>query len=129
LSSFGRNLGIAFQMIDDVLDYSAKQATLGKTVGDDLREGKVTLPVLLSYRRGNEEERIFWKRVIEDLDQNDDDLRQAIAYMTKHNSLVDTVTRARHYGDMAKDALAIFPDNTARKALTDVVDFCIERAY
>lgn len=129
LSSYGRNLGIAFQMIDDVLDYSAKQATLGKTVGDDLREGKVTLPVLLSYRRGTPEERIFWKRVIEDLEQNDNDLDQAIAYMTKHNALADTVTRARHYGDMAKDALALFPDNTARKALTDIVDFCIDRAY
>ena len=129
LASYGRNLGIAFQMIDDALDYSAKQATLGKTVGDDMREGKITLPVLLSYRRGNDEERLFWKRVIEDLDQKDDDLDQAIAYMAKHNALDDTITRARHYGDMAKDALAIFPDNTARKALTDIVDFCIERAY
>lgn len=129
LSSYGRNLGIAFQMIDDVLDYSAKQATLGKTVGDDLREGKITLPVLLSYRRGNEEERSFWKRVIEDLDQTGSDLDQAIAYMTKHNALEDTISRARHYGDMAKDALAIFPENAARKALYDIVDFCIERAY
>lgn len=129
LSSYGRNLGIAFQMIDDVLDYSAKQATLGKTVGDDLREGKVTLPVLLSYRRGNDEERLFWKRVIEDLDQEDGDLDQAIAYMTKHGALEDTIARARHYGDMAKDALAIFPENTAHKALSDIVDFCIERAY
>lgn len=129
LASYGRNLGIAFQMVDDVLDYSAKQATMGKAVGDDFKEGKITLPVLLAYRRGNDQEKLFWKKVIENLDQNDSDLDQAIAYMTKHNSLSDTLLRARHYGEMAKDALAIFPDNDVRKALYGIIDFCLERAY
>ena len=73
LRSYGRNLGIAFQLVDDALDYSGKQALLGKSVGDDFREGKITLPVVLSYRRGNAEERNFWKRTLEDGDSREDD--------------------------------------------------------
>ena len=129
LESFGLNLGIAFQLVDDVLDFSAKQATLGKTIGDDFAEGKVTLPIILAYRRGNEEERDFWRRTIERLDQKDGDLDYAIYLMERHNSLADTVARARHYGAVARDALAIFPDAEAREALLRVVDFCIERAH
>lgn len=129
LKSYGKNLGIVFQLVDDVLDFSAEQAKLGKSVGDDFREGKVTLPIVLAFRRGDETERTFWRRTIEELDQNDNDLKKAIDLMNKHNALHDTVERARHYGAMAKDALAIFPDDIYRKALTDIVDFCINRAY
>tara|TARA_B100000513_G_scaffold25223_1_gene9723 strand:- start:247 stop:1263 length:1017 start_codon:yes stop_codon:yes gene_type:complete len=129
LLSYGTNLGIAFQLIDDVLDYSAKQAELGKTVGDDFREGKVSLPAILAFNRGDEDERAFWRRTLEDLDQNDDDLKKAIELMTKHHALSDTVDRARHYGAVARDALGIFPDNPQKLALLELVDFCIERAY
>ncbi|MCK5424658.1 MAG: polyprenyl synthetase family protein, partial [Emcibacter sp.] len=129
LKSYGKNLGIVFQLIDDVLDFSAEQEKLGKSIGDDFREGKVTLPIVLAYLRGNDEERNFWRRTIEELDQKDDDLSRAIDLMTKHNALNDTIERARHYGAIAKDALAIFPDDDTRKALTDIVDFCINRAY
>ncbi|MCF8475009.1 MAG: polyprenyl synthetase family protein [Emcibacter sp.] len=129
LKSYGKNLGIVFQLIDDVLDFSAEQKKLGKSVGDDFREGKVTLPIVLAFRRGNTTEREFWCRTIEELEQNDDDLKKAINLMKKHNALSDTVERARHYGSIAKDALAIFPDDEYRKALTDIVDFCINRAY
>jgi len=129
LESFGMNLGIAFQLIDDVLDYSAKQAQLGKTVGDDFREGKVTLPVILAWRRGSEEERNFWRRTVERLDQTEDDIETAIGLMTKHRSLNDTVERARHYAAIAKDSLGIFPDGDMKAAMLEVVDFCVERAY
>lgn len=129
LESFGMNLGIAFQLIDDVLDYSAKQAQLGKTVGDDFREGKVTLPVILAWRRGSEEERDFWRRTVERLDQTEDDIETAIGLMTKHRSLTDTVERARHYASIAKDSLGIFPDGDMKAAMLEVVDFCVERAY
>jgi octaprenyl-diphosphate synthase len=129
LESFGMNLGIAFQLIDDVLDYSAKQAQLGKTVGDDFREGKVTLPVILAWRRGSEEERDFWRRTVERLDQTEDDIETAIGLMTKHRSLNDTVERARHYAAIAKDSLGIFPDGDMKAAMLEVVDFCVERAY
>ncbi len=129
LEGYGLNLGIAFQLIDDVLDYSARQAELGKTIGDDFREGKITLPVILAFRRGSEEERQFWKRTVEDMNQGEADLARAIELMARHGSLRDTVERARHYGAIARDALGIFPDGPVKRILLDVVDFCIERAY
>lgn len=129
LEAYGRNLGIAFQLIDDALDYSSRQATMGKNVGDDFREGKITLPVILAYRRGDDDEREFWKRTMQAVRQQDGDLEHALAVLNKHGTLSATVERARHYGEMAKDALAIFPDNDAKSAMIDVVDFCIERAY
>ncbi len=130
LESFGRNLGIAFQLADDALDYSAKQATLGKSVGDDFREGKITLPVILAYRRSDAEERTFWRRTLESVDQQQDgDLDRAIGLMTKYNALADTLTRAHHYGAMAKDALRLFAPSPTREALTAIVDFSIDRAF
>ena len=129
LECYGLNLGIAFQLIDDVLDYSARQTDLGKTIGDDFREGKITLPVILAFRRGNEEERQFWKRTVEQMEQRDGDLVRAMELMTRHGSLRDTVERARHYGAIARDGLGIFPDGAVKRILLDVVDFCIERAY
>ena len=101
LDTFGLNLGIAFQLIDDVLDYSAKQAQLGKSIGDDFREGKITLPIILAFRRGNDEERVFWRRTLEKLEQEDGDLETAISFLEKQNALSDTVERARHYGAIA----------------------------
>ncbi|MEE9317183.1 MAG: polyprenyl synthetase family protein, partial [Rhodospirillales bacterium] len=129
LDSFGMNLGIAFQMIDDVLDYSAKQATLGKSIGDDFKEGKMSLPVILSFRRGDDEDRAFWRRTVEDLDQNEGDFEHALHLMEKHNALEDSVERARHYGAIARDALGIFSDRAEKSAFNELIDFCIERAY
>jgi octaprenyl-diphosphate synthase len=129
LESYGLNLGIAFQLIDDVLDYSARQAELGKTIGDDFREGKITLPVILAFRRGDEEERAFWRRTLESLDQRDTDLAHGIELMERHNALRDTVARAGHYGAIARDALGLFPDGPEKQALLEVIDFCIQRAY
>ena len=133
LSSFGLNLGIAFQLVDDMLDYSAQQAELGKTVGDDFREGKITLPVILAFRRGSADERAFWRRTLQDQDQKDGDLEAAFALMHKHKALDDTIARARHYGAIAKDALGLFPDTgaegEAKAALLDTVDFSIDRAF
>ena len=129
LETFGMNLGIAFQLIDDVLDYSAKQATLGKSIGDDFKEGKISLPVVLAFRRGTEDERVFWRRTLEDLVQNDGDLARAIDLMERHDALIDTVERARHYGAIARDALGIFPESPLKVAFGGLINFCIERAY
>jgi octaprenyl-diphosphate synthase len=129
LKSYGRNLGLAFQLVDDALDYSGEQARLGKSVGDDFREGKITLPVVLAYRRGSEEERTFWKRTLEQGEIKDGDLERAIGLMQKHGALADTIGRARHYGKIARDALEIFRDSRHKTALMDVVEFCIGRAY
>lgn len=129
LDSYGRNLGIAFQLIDDALDYSARQATLGKSVGDDFKEGKITLPIVLAFRRGTPEERQFWRRCLEDMEQADGDLARAQELIQRHDALADTIERARHYGAKARDALAIFPDGVMKSALIDAVEFTIERAY
>ena len=127
--SFGMNLGIAFQLIDDALDYGGKSAKLGKNVGDDFREGKVTLPVVLSFRRGSESERAFWNRTLREGKIEDGDLETALSLMTKHHALEDTIGRARHYGAIAKDALALAPASPIKQALEESVDFCIGRAF
>ena len=129
LDTFGMNLGIAFQLIDDVLDYSAKQAALGKTIGDDFKEGKITLPIILAFRRGDEQERSFWRRTLEDLDQKDGDLDHAVALLEKHRALADTVERARHYGSIARDALGIFNEGPEKAAFIELIDFCIDRTH
>jgi len=129
LGTYGRNFGIAFQLVDDILDFSARQAELGKTVGDDFREGKITLPVILAYRRGDEAEREFWRRCLEDLDQNEADLAHAIVLMDRHNALGDSMARARHYGAKARAALDIFPSSPIKREMIEVVDFCVDRAH
>src|SRR5258708_3690375 len=127
--SFGMNLGVAFQLIDDALDYGGKSAKLGKNVGDDFREGKITLPVVLSFRRGTEIERAFWNRTLADAEVREGDLDQAITLMAKHHAIEDTVGRARHYGAIATDALALVPQSPVKTALEETVAFCIARAY
>ncbi|MBI1383667.1 MAG: polyprenyl synthetase family protein [Rhizobiales bacterium] len=129
LRSYGKNLGLAFQLVDDALDYSGEQARLGKSVGDDFREGKITLPVVLSYRRGNADERTFWRRTLQEGTIEDGDLDHAIELMSRHRAIEDTIERARHYGAIARDALAIFPESEARRALAEVVEFCVARAH
>jgi octaprenyl-diphosphate synthase len=116
LESFGRNLGIAFQLIDDMLDYSAQQSELGKSVGDDFRDGKITLPVVLALRAADDREREFWRRTLEDSEQRDGDLTA-------------TLERAREYGDAARRALSVFRDSPERQALDEVIEFCLERGY
>lgn len=129
LADFGHNLGMAFQLVDDVLDYSARQATLGKTVGDDFREGKITLPVIRAYRAGDEEARAFWRRTMEDLEQKKGDLKRALGLMERAGALAATIDMARHYGARARQALDTFEDSPNKQALTEAIEFAIERAY
>ena len=129
LQSFGMNLGIAFQLVDDALDYSGREAKLGKSVGDDFREGKITLPVILAFLRGGGADREFWKRTIEKLEQKPEDLEQAQKLIERHGALSDTLERARHYGAMARDALGLFPSTPLKAALLEAVDFAIDRAH
>ena len=129
LESYGLNLGIAFQLVDDVLDYASTAETMGKSVGDDFRDGKITLPVVLSFLRGDENEREFWRRTLERQEQGDDDLAHAVMLMEKHGSLRDSIERARHYGAVARDALGVFPDGPEKRALIELVDFAITRSH
>jgi len=127
LKTYGLNLGIAFQLIDDALDYSAQQATLGKGIGDDFREGKITLPVVLAFQRGDRSEQAFWRRTLEEGEQGGDDLARALSFMEHRQAITDTVARARRYGEKAREALAVFPDSIEKRALLDAVDVSIDR--
>lgn len=127
LKSYGTNLGLAFQLVDDALDYGGSSEDLGKNVGDDFREGKITLPVILSYRRGSDDERTFWKGAIEENGTDDAALEIAKTIMNKHNAISDTIARARHFGEIARDALAPLKNSPQKSALTEVIDFCISR--
>jgi octaprenyl-diphosphate synthase len=129
LKSFGRNLGIAFQLVDDALDYAGDSERLGKSVGDDFREGKITLPVILAYRRGTDAERSFWRNALVEGKNGDRELAQAIGLLKRHKAPEATLERARTYGAMARDALAIFPDSAPKTALAEVVSFCVSRAH
>ncbi len=129
LDSYGRNLGIAFQLIDDAIDYASDAETMGKGVGDDFRDGKVTLPVILAFARGDEGERCFWREAIEGRRTSDADLAEAIGLLRARGAIDDTVERARHYGQRAIDALGPFPSGKAKSALVEAVEFAISRVY
>jgi octaprenyl-diphosphate synthase len=125
---FGMALGQAFQLIDDALDYGGSAEAFGKNVGDDFREGKITLPVVVAFARGSEEEKAFWRRTVEQGDIRDGDLAEAIAHLTRRGGIEATIARARRFGEEAHEALAGMPDGEMRRALADTVDFAIERS-
>ena len=129
LDTYGRNLGIAFQLVDDAIDYASDAATMGKGVGDDFRDGKVTLPVILAYARGSDADRAFWKDAMEGRRASDDDLAHGIGLLRATGAIDDALERARHYGQRAIDALGPFAGGAAKTALTEAVEFAIARAY
>jgi len=129
MHDYGQNLGIAFQLVDDALDYSGRQALMGKSVGDDFREAKVTLPIILAYARSTEAARKFWLRAIETGPQGEADLDRAITLVEETGAISDTMARARRYADLAREALAPLPAGEIRSVLGDIADFCVERAY
>jgi len=126
---YGHNLGIAFQLVDDALDYSGRQALMGKSVGDDFREAKVTLPVILAFANADPQARHFWKRSIEAGQQSESDLERAITLVEETGAIRETMARARHYADEARQALSALAPSEIRAALSDIADFCVERAY
>ena len=129
LDAYGRNLGIAFQLVDDAIDYASDAATMGKGVGDDFRDGKATLPVILAHARGSEEDRAFWREAMAGRRASDEDLSHALRLLRSSGALDDTIERARHYGQRAVDALGGFPAGRAKAALAEAVAFAIARAY
>jgi octaprenyl-diphosphate synthase len=129
LECYGRNLGIAFQLSDDVIDYASDAETMGKGVGDDFRDGKMTLPVILAYARGSDDDRAFWRSAISGERVSDDDLEHAIGLLKDTDALADTIERARQYGRRAIDALAMFPASKAKSALSEAAEFAVARAF
>ena len=129
LDAYGRYLGIAFQLVDDAIDYTSDEATMGKGLGDDFREGKMTLPVILAHARGSDADRIFWRAAVAGDRVSDEDLAHAVALMRSTGAIADTLERARHYGRRAIDALAPFPASRAKAAMVEAVEFAVARAY
>ncbi len=129
LESYGRNLGVAFQLTDDAIDYASDAKTMGKGVGDDFRDGKMTLPVILAFARGSDSERDFWRSAISGEQAAEADLAHAVDLLHSSGALDDTVERARHYARRAIDSLAIFPSGKAKAALAETAEFAVARAY
>ena len=128
LDKFGNNLGIAFQLLDDALDYECSENNMGKNIGDDFKEGKITLPVLLALKKANSSERAFWKRVIEDLDQEKNDFKKAQSLLAKYNSIDETKTIAKEYAIKAEEILKLLPQNIYNEALVDLTKFVFTRS-
>ncbi|MFM6949938.1 MAG: polyprenyl synthetase family protein [Novosphingobium sp.] len=129
LEDYGRNLGIAFQLVDDAMDYDSEAGEMGKGKGDDFREGKMTLPVILAYARGTEEERAFWELAIQGHRSSDADLAHAITLIEKHDTVNATRERARHYAQRAIDAIAGFPASAAHAAMVEAAEFAVARRF
>ena len=129
LDAYGRNLGIAFQLVDDALDYASDAGEMGKDRGDDFREGKMTLPAILAYARGNAEERTFWADAILGHRSSDADLAHAVGLIERHDALSATRERARHYAERAIDAIAGFPPSAAHDAMIDAAEFAVARSF
>ena len=129
LEDYGRNLGIAFQLVDDAMDYDSESVEMGKGKGDDFREGKMTLPVILAYARGTKDERDFWREAISSGRSDDADLAEAVALIAHHDTLGATRERARHYAQRAIDAIAGFPASAAHDAMIEAAQFAVSRRY
>jgi len=128
LETYGRELGLAFQLVDDALDYGGLSAAMGKNTGDDFREGKVTLPVVFARDAGDESERVFWRRVVSG-ERTDDDFHRALALLKRHNAIGLTLDAAREHAARAGEALQSLPANAYREALADLPDFVVERGF
>ena len=127
LFDFGDALGIAFQIVDDLLDFQGDSAATGKNVGDDFRERKLTLPIIKAVQLADAEEHAFWKRTIEKGDQQDGDLEHAIALMQRHDTLAATQQDALGWIARAKDALGVLPEHPVRQMLSDLSDYVVAR--
>lgn len=127
MAEYGRMMGIAFQIADDALDYAADRAQLGKTIGDDFREGKMTAPIILALESATDEEHAFWQRTITNQSQNEKDLSQAQAILNRHNAIERSLDLARTYGTKASAALTQTPQHPLRNILDQLISYTIER--
>lgn len=127
MRDYGMHLGMAFQIIDDVLDYNAERAKLGKTVGDDFREGKMTAPVLIAIENATEEEKKFWQRTLGDKDQQDGDLERAQELIAKYDAITKGMDMAQEYGNKAIQNLNGLPESLLKNTLADLISFTINR--
>jgi len=129
LFDFGHNLGLAFQIADDALDYSARREKLGKSIGGDFRESKATLPVILAWHKSDAEEKKFWIRTIREKNQWQGDLSRAVAIMEKYQVLKEAIDYAEKYVEKARKSMEIFTVSPEKEALLELLDFSVSREY
>ncbi|MDA8811425.1 polyprenyl synthetase family protein [Amylibacter sp.] len=127
LASYGDALGICFQITDDLLDYNGSEANLGKSIGDDFRERKMSLPLIKVLKKSNAAEKDFWKRTIEIGDQKNNDLNYALELMSKYNALNDTLNDAVFWSNKAKESITILPRSPLRDVLLELPDYVVSR--
>ena len=127
LKSFGTNFGMAFQLIDDAIDYSSNSKTMGKNIGDDFKEGKITLPIILAYGRSNNEEKKFLQNVISNPKEDQNNFKLTKELLIKYKCIEDTLIKANHFADIAIESLTIFNDNEYKEALIKLIDTSVKR--
>ena len=127
LRAYGDALGIAFQIVDDLLDFGGTSAALGKNTGDDFRERKLTLPIILAVKKADKTERAFWIRTIEKGDQQEPDLAEAMRLMALHGTLEETRQKALHWAETARNALVPLPPSELKTVLSDLAGFVVSR--
>jgi octaprenyl-diphosphate synthase len=129
LESYGKNLGLAFQIADDALDYYAKEKLFGKEIGKDFFEGKVTLPLIIIFQKGNDEERAFLSKIMKKKIRNEDDFSETLALIYKYKAIEASLKRAEYFVNVSFDSLGIFPDNEDKKILQNLTGFSLNRSF
>ena len=129
LESYGRNLGLAFQIADDALDYYAKEKLFGKEIGKDFFEGKVTLPLITIFQKGNEEEKNFLTEIMKKEKRTEEDFSETLALIYKYKAVEATFKKAEYFVNVSYDALAIFPDNEDKRILQNLTSFSLNRNF
>ena len=129
MRKYGANLGNAFQIIDDTLDYIADQETLGKDIGDDFKEGKMTAPVIFALQDAGKEEKLFWQRTLGDKKQSNQDFGTAMSYIEKHEAIEKSIDLARQYAGSAKEELMNLPNGKYKSLLCDISDYVLSRNF
>ncbi len=129
LESYGKNLGLAFQIADDALDYFSKEKIFGKEIGKDFFEGKVTLPLIIIFQKGNKEERDFLSEVLKKDKKNEDDFSEILALINKYKAIEASLKRAEYFVNVSYDSLGIFPDNEDKKNLQNLTGFSLNRSF
>jgi len=129
LESYGKNLGLAFQIADDALDYFSSKKVFGKEIGKDFYEGKTTLPLIIIFQRGNSEERNFLKEIFKKKKRNEDDFSETLALINKYKAIQTSFKRAEYFVNVSYDALGLFPYSEEKKILQNLTDFSLNRSF
>ncbi len=129
LESYGKNLGLAFQIADDALDYYGKDKFFGKKIGKDFFEGKVTLPLIIVFQKGNDEERSFLKEILQKEKRNEDDFSETLALIFKYKAIEASMKRAEYFVNVSYDSLGIFPDSEDKRILQNLTSFSLNRSF